>query len=132
MNRYFYGVQARKRAVKLIHGKAAIGATGAVTLDAPASSGISSITRSSAGTYEITLDGKAPQLVSFSAMLLDDTINQISTFQLTSSTVSTDGKLVFKCLGPTNSSTTTLVAADPTDGATLLFTVAVNNTSLDQ
>lgn len=132
MNRYFFGVQSRKHAVKMIHGKAAIGASGAVTLDAGASSGILTMTKSATGTYEVALDGKLPQLVGFQCTLLDDDTNQISTFQLTSNTVATDGKLVFKCLAPTSSSVTTLVATNPTDGATLLFTVLVNNTSLDQ
>ena len=131
MNRYFYNVQARKRQVKLLHGKAAIGASGAVTLDAPASSGITSITKDATGTYTIVLDGKVPQLVGFSAMLLDDDINQIACFQLTANAVSTSGSLTFKCLAATNSSTTTLIAANPSSGATLLFTVSVNNTSLD-
>lgn len=132
MNRYFFGVQSRKHALKMIHGRVAIGASGAPTLSAAASMGILSISRSTTGTYEVTLDGKLPQLVGFQCIVLDDTTSQITHFQLTSDTVTSDGKLVFKCLAPTNSSTTTSIAADPADGAVLLFTVLVNNTSLDQ
>lgn len=131
MNRYFYGVQSRKRALKMLHGKVAIGATGAPTLDAAASGGISSISRTSAGLYQVTIDGKVPQLVGFQMTVLDDTTSAITHYQVTASTVSTDGIFSFLCLGPTASGDTTPAATDPANGATLLFTVLVNNTSLD-
>lgn len=132
MNHYFFGVQSRKHALKLVHGKVAIGGTGAPTLNAAASTGITSITRTGAGTYEVLLDGKVPQLVHFTCTLLHSSTSQLVRFQLTSDTVATDGKFVFKCLAATDATTTTLIAADPASGATLLFTVEVNNTSLDQ
>lgn len=132
MNRYFFGVQSRKHALKMVHGKVAIGASGAPTLSAGASSGISSISRTAAGTYEVTLDGKLPQLVGFHCMVVDDAASQVTHFQVLSDAVSATGKLTFACLAPTDASTTTSIATDPAEGAVLLFTVLVNNTSLDQ
>lgn len=129
MNGYFYTVQSRKRQVKMLHARVAIGASGNPTLGG---SGFSAISREAAGTYELTLMDQVPQLVGFQCTVLDDTTSPITHFQVTSDTVSADGKLIFKCFAPTDASTTTSVATDPADGSVLLITLLVNNTSLDQ
>ena len=54
-NRDFKDVQSSEREVKIVYGRATIGATGAPTLDASSSIGVRSITRTAAGDYTIIL-----------------------------------------------------------------------------
>ena len=62
-NRNFNRYQALTKEVKALFAQVAIGATGAPTLNAPASLGITSVVRNSAGNYTITLDDKYNDLL---------------------------------------------------------------------
>ena len=132
MNKYFYTTQSTKRSLKMIHGKVAIGSSGAPTLNAAASSGVLSISRTSAGLYAVTLAGQAPGFVGFQCTVLDSNTTSITHFQVTAEALSTAGTFSFLCLAPQDSSTTTATATDPASGAVLYFTVLFSNSSLDQ
>jgi hypothetical protein len=129
-NSYFWGVQSRMREVKMVHGKAAIGATGAPTLDTSASLGIASIVRDNAGLYTVTLSQKFPYFLNAHVMLLDDGISQNVGFQLISEDVDGAKEIKFRCVAATDASTTTLVATELPDGCTLYFTFLLQNTSV--
>jgi hypothetical protein len=129
-NSYFWGTQSRLREVKMLHAKIAIGATGAPTLDAQASLGIASIVRDNTGLYTVTLSQKFPYFLNAHIMLLDDGISQNAGFQLISEDVDGAKEIKFRCVAATNSSTTTLVATELPDGATLYVTILLQNTSV--
>jgi len=126
----FWDTQSRQRELKMVHLKAAIGATGAPTLDATASLGVASIERTSAGLYKITLTDKYTSLVAVHAVQLHASITQQSVFQLKDQTVDTTKIVNLWCLAPTNSSTTTLIATELADGCTLYLTLLLKNTSV--
>jgi hypothetical protein len=129
-NSYFWGTQSRLREVKMLHAKIAIGATGAPTLDAQASLGIASVARTAAGKYTITLAQKYPYFLNLHAMLLDDGVSQGGQFQVLAEDVDGAKTIDIACLAATNSSTTTLVATELPDGATLYVTILLQNTSV--
>lgn len=62
-NRNFNRYQALTKEVKALFAQVAIAAAGAPTLNAPASLGIASIVRNSAGRYTITLEDKYNDLL---------------------------------------------------------------------
>jgi hypothetical protein len=129
-NSYFWGVQSRSREVKMVHGKVAIGATGAPTLDTAASLGIASITRDNAGLYTVTLAQKFPYFLNAHISLLDDGISQNVGFQLISEDVDGAKEIKFRCVAATDASTTTLVATELPSGCTLYITLLLQNTSV--
>jgi hypothetical protein len=69
-NKTFSKFQAYEKEVKKLYLKAAIGAAGAPTIDASMSKGVTSIARSAAGKYTITLADKYNKLMDFNAVLL--------------------------------------------------------------
>jgi len=62
-NRNYNRYQALTKEVKALFAQVAIGASGAPTINAPASLGVTSIARNSAGNYTITLDDKYNDLL---------------------------------------------------------------------
>ena len=109
---------------------ATIGASGAPTL--VKKKGVTSLTRdvSTAGLYTLTLDDNYVSLLGFKASLLLGTgVSAVAGIDMVSEAVSTKAAptVIFQCKGPTNSSTTTLIAADPDSGATLLIELTVRN-----
>jgi hypothetical protein len=129
-NAMFWTTQSRQRELKMVHAKIAIGASGAPTLNAAASLGVASVTRTSAGLYQLTLSNKYNSLVAVEAVLLNSSISQHTKIQLKAEDVASAKTVDFWTLAPTNSSTTTLIATDPTNGATLYLTFYLKNTSV--
>ena len=123
-NRNFHRLQSLTREVKELHAKVSIGASGAPTLDSSISVGFASITRDSAGVYEVTLDDKYNALVDFSCMQLASSAEDL-TFQLESDTISSDKKFKFQCKAAA-------VETDPSDGSTLFLKVSCKNTSVSR
>ncbi len=129
-NAMFWTTQSRQRELKMVHAKIAIGASGAPTLNAAASLGIASVTRTSAGLYQITLSNKYTSLVGMECQLLHASISQHTVCQVKAEDVDGAKTLDVWTLAPTNSSTTTLIATDPPSGSTLYVTLALKNTSV--
>lgn len=123
-NRNFNRVQALAKEIKFLHGKVAIGATGAPTLNVNNSLGIASITRDSAGVYILTLDDKYNSLVDFKVMQIAAAAEDL-TFQIESETVSTTKIIKFQCKAAA-------VETDPSNGSTLLIAIALKNTSVSR
>lgn len=128
-NRNFHRSQSLTREHKVIHAKVTIGGSGAPTLDADASMGVASFSRSSAGLYVLTLDDKYSSLLNAHVMLLNATIDDIQV-QIDAEAVASAKTVTFQCKAPTNSSTTTKIAADPASGTVLLITLELKNTDL--
>jgi len=123
-SRNFHRVQSLTREVKHLYAKAAIGASGAPTLDSNASVGITSITRDSAGVYVVTLDDKYNNLVHFSVTQQAAAAEDL-TFQIESETVSSTKTVQFQCKAAA-------VETDPSNGSTLFIEIAVKNTSVSR
>lgn len=122
--------QSLQRELKMVHMKVAIGASGAPTLNAAASNGVASISRTSAGLYRITLTDKWSSLVGIESHILYSSIEPVVKCQIKAETVSTTKLIDLWTLAATNSSTTTLAATDATNGATLYVTFYLKNTSV--
>ena len=128
-NRDFKDVQSSEREVKIVYGRATIGATGAPTLDAASSIGVRSSTRTAAGDYTIILGSSTPAATDKYSKLLwadativetDDTDLHVN---LAADTVSTDGTFKIICA-------TAATPTDPPNGAVLLFKAELKNTSV--
>ena len=128
-NRDFKDVQSIERSVKIVYGRATIGASGAPTLVAASSIGVRSIARTAAGDYTVILGSSTPASTDKYNSLLwadatiiesDDTDLQI---QVASETVSAAGQFKLIC-------TAGATPADPPDGAVLLFKAEVKNTNV--
>lgn len=105
-----------------------IGSSGAPTLTR--GKGFKSISRTSTGLYVLTLDS------SYNALLGFDVTTKTSTglpaapqAALVTDASTSTGALTFQMSSATSSSTTTLVAADPTSGDVLFVTVNLTNSS---
>lgn len=122
-----------------IHGNIPIGATGAVgTLDPKKNQGILSVVRNSAGNYTITLGNSAQsavdkyqRLVNAQVVLSLATVTAtVMQVQVTSDLVLSAGTVTFQCIGPTSSSVTTPIAVDPDNGAILLVSLVLKNSTV--
>lgn len=102
--------------------KAAIGATGAVTLNAAGSKGIASITRTSAGLYQITLDEPYAALLMANAFVVFSTLQDL-TFQVKAEDVASAKTIDLWCK-------TAATATDPTDGSSLRVELILKNSSV--
>jgi len=115
-------VQDRQKGIVQVHLKVTIGATGEPTLVAASSLGVASITRTSAGLYEITLRDKFTSLVNTQFMSLDNAIQDL-TFQVKAETVASTKLVTLWTL-------TGATATDPTDSAILYGTLTLKNSSV--
>lgn len=129
-NTYFWETQSRQRALKMVHLKVTIGASGAPTVVTDASLGVASVVRTSAGLYRITLTDKFTSLVGMECEQLHASIQQHTRVQLVAETVATTKLIDVWTLAPTSSSVTTLIATDPASASTLYFTFYLKNTSV--
>ena len=129
-NAMFWTTQSRQRELKMVHAKIAIGASGAPTLNAAASLGVASVTRTSAGLYQLTLSNKYTSLIGVEAVILHSSISQHNKVQIKAEDVDGAKTIDFWTLAATDSSTTTLAATDPDNGATLYLTFCLKNTSV--
>lgn len=108
-----------------LFGQVAIGATGAPTLSAANSMGITSITRNSAGNYTIVLNDTWVKFLGFHATIVDSGAQTVATVYVVSETVATAAtkNIVIQC------SDFAGAAVDPRNGATLRFEIVLNNSS---
>lgn len=120
-NRNFHRKQALETEVKEIYANVAIGAAGAPTLNASKSLGITSISRSSAGLYVITLNDSWPDLryghVEIVTPTAEDIVANLVSFSVTSAKTVT-----FRC-------TTAGVATDPASGDSLQVKLEMKNST---
>jgi len=131
-SRNFNRIQALDKEIKVLFGQAAIGGSGAATLNESRSGGIKSISRTAAGEYDITLGVAGgdsdlyPALVFFDAILLDAAAiaaNGGLSFQIEAETVSTDG--VIKVFALNSSGAITEIRS----GDVLKFVVVLKNSN---
>ena len=101
---------------------AAIGSTGAVTLNTAKSKGIASMTRTSAGLYVITLSEAYAELLAVDGLALFSTLQDL-TFQVNAETVATTKTITMWCK-------TAATATDPTSGTTLKFKITLKNSGV--
>jgi hypothetical protein len=117
-----------EKAPVFLFAKVSIGASGAPTLSR--GKGISSISRTSAGLYVITLqDAYVALLGATCTRLLASGMPAAPAFSLVSETVSSTKAVTVQFSGATSSSDTTLVAADPSSGTVLYFQIVLSNSS---
>ena len=121
-NRNFHRKQALDYEVKEIYLSAAIGASGAPTLDAQNSKGVLSISRSSAGLYVITLQDSYVRLMAGQVQLVTPAAENISVKVMLSDVV------VAKTI--TVLCTAVGVATDPASGDTLVACFQLKNSSV--
>lgn len=121
-NRNFNRMQALTKEAKVLYAKVNIGSTGAPTLVARDSIGVASISRDSAGVYDLTLDDKYNSLLYFDVMMLEATAEDL-TFQVESEDVDGTKVIKFQCKAADTET-------DPSDGSTLLIKIEVKNSSV--
>lgn len=119
-NRNFNRVQALEKESKHLYAEVNIGASGAPTI--VKALGISSISRSAAGTYSVTLEDKYMRLLHVDVMQLASAAEDL-TFQVKSNNVSTTKVIeIF--------SKAAAVATDPSNGSKLFIKIEVKNSSI--
>lgn len=122
-NQFAYSLEKAKVFLYL---KAAIGSTGAVTIDATGSKGITSITRNSAGRYTVVFQdtyvsflGMMPTVVESAAT---PTVCSVAVVSETVATAATKN-LVFQCADFAGA------AVDPASGSSFKFSFMLSNSS---
>jgi hypothetical protein len=121
-NAMFWDTQSRLREIKMVHLKVAIGASGAPTIDADASLGVASISRTSAGLYRITLADKYTSLIDMQVSHLGSSIQDL-TKQIKAETVNSTKLIDLWTL-------TGATATDPASGTILYATILLKNSSV--
>jgi len=140
----------------LIHARVTIGATGAPTLtklnadgtfsSAPTAasttkpplsyaagySGVQAISRTSTGLYVLTLQDPYTELLDFNVTFnVAGGISAVTNVSLVqgagTSATANPAVFTFQCSGPTNSSTTTLIATDPDNGCVMHVALALKS-----
>lgn len=108
--RYFF---TKERKVATFYLQAAIGSTGAVTLDASRSKGVTSITRTDTGDYDVVLDQPVKCLLDYSVKFSkSDSASTI--FKVEAETVPSNSATIgFTCQNASEAST------DPASGSTM-------------
>lgn len=119
-NRTFNDAQALEKEVKTLFAKVTIGASGAPTLTKGL--GVASITRTSAGLYELTLQDAYPAFMGMDIVQMLPALQDL-TFQMNTETVLTTKKITFTCKAAA-------VATDPTSTSVLFITLHLKNTSV--
>ena len=127
-NRWFnqFGKTLEKEVVHLF-GNAAIGATGAPTLDSSNDSkGVSTLVRNSAGNYTLTLQDPYYKFLDFSVVFENGgtlAAAPVVDLQTISVGTSTGGTVRFVCRNYSGTAT------DPDNGSTMYFHLVVGNSS---
>lgn len=119
---FYKGAQSKEIDTKVLYCKAAIGASGAPTIDTAASKGIASIALDATGDYTITLSEKYNSLLMVNIMLLEADDLDL-TWNLTADAVSSTPSIsiTFKAAAtPTN----------PPDGSTLYIEIILKNSNI--
>lgn len=120
-NRNFNRKQSLEKEVKEIYAKITIGASGAPTLVTASSLGVTSVSRTSAGLYVITLDDKYVAFKHADFQIATPTAEDIVP-NLVSETVSTNKTVTFR-------TTAAGVATDPASGDTVYVALQLKNTT---
>lgn len=130
-NRFFnHAFYSLEKAPVVLFAKVAIGSTGAPTLNASQSKGVSSISRTSAGLYVITLQDVYVRLLNCHAVrTLASGLPAAPAYNVVSNTVSTTKTITVQFAGATATADTALVATDPSNGSTLDFVIWLSNSS---
>lgn len=118
-NRSFNRKQALEKEIKEIYAKVTIGSSGAPTLTT--GYGVSSITRTSAGLYQLTLADKYTSLKNMEVMFLSSTAQDIRA-QIKAEDVDVAKTIDFFTL-------TDATATDPSSGQVMLIKLDLKNTS---
>lgn len=121
-NRYYYRMQGRSKEIKLIVAEVTIGATGAPTLVAGRSYGVTSIVRNAAGDYDVVLQDLHNRVVGLDLDVLNDATTDLY------------AKLAVRGATGNTFSFFTLTAAaatDPPNPSTLLLRIWVKNSILE-
>lgn len=121
-NRNFNRYQALEKEVKTLFAKVTIGASGAPTLVAAQSQGITSISRTSAGLYVLTLQDAYMKLLHADIHIVTPSVEDIQA-NVKSEAVATSKTVTFHC-------TTVGVATDPASGDSLLIRLDLKNSSI--
>lgn len=117
----------------VLFGKVAIGAAGAPTIDAPNSKGIKSITRVSAGLYDIVLGTSGanpavdvyPRFLTMSAVVLNATAPAAPLFAIVSESVATPTTAKIRV----QFANVAQVATDPASGEQLRLQIVLQNST---
>ena len=120
-NRNFNRKQSLDKEIKEIYAKVTIGASGAPTLVAADSTGVASISRSSAGLYVLTLQDKYMKLRHADIMVVTPDAEDIVA-NVSSESVASAKTVTFRC-------TAAGVAADPASGDSFLISLQLKNSS---
>jgi hypothetical protein len=126
-NRNFNRYQALEKEIKSLYLQVAIGASGAPTITKGL--GVSSISRTSAGLYEVTLADKYKRLMHVAITQFDPDAEDL-TFQLTANTVSSDKKFSFVCKAYDGDGA--VAATDPSNGSSLFLKIEVKNSGVGE
>jgi hypothetical protein len=118
-NRSFNRKQALEKEIKEIYAKVTIGSSGAPTLTT--GYGVASITRTSAGLYQLTLADKYTSLKNMEVMFLSSTAQDIRA-QIKAEDVDVAKTIDFFTL-------TDATATDPSSGQVMLIKLDLKNTS---
>ena len=113
-----------QRELKWLVMEVAIGATGAPTINANGSKGVTSITRAAAGDYDVVLDDAYSEVVNIHGTLFDAASEDI-VFQLAVRDADATGGGTFSFFCNTGAT-----ATEVSDGATILMTILVRNVPL--
>lgn len=118
-----------------LYGSFNVGSSGAVA--SFAGGGIASVVKeSTAGQYTITLTDKYSRFLEFAAMQCDDAVSQVASIQLLEdpatlqSSIKSGGAFTIQCLAIESDATPQLIAANPADGALVMFKVVMRNSSV--
>lgn len=120
-NRNFNRKQALEKEVKDLYALISIGASGAPTLTS--GTGIASITRTSAGLYQLTLQDKYNSLKFFEGTIIKSTAEDIN---VTVKAEDVDGAKTIDFFTLTGATET-----DPSSGSKLYIKIEVKNTSVE-
>lgn len=121
-SRNFSRMQALEREVKVLYVKAAIGASGAPTIDSSTQKGVASIARTATGDYTITLDDKYQALMHVSVIQLEADDEDL-TFQVAAEDV--DGAKTVQIICKAAA-----VPTDPSSGSSLLIRMDLRNSTV--
>ncbi len=119
-NRSYNRRQSLEKQVKDLYALVSIGASGAPTLTS--GTGIASITRTSAGLYQVTLQDKYNSLKFVEGVIVKSTAEDI---QVTVKAEDVDGAKTIDLFTLAGA-----VATDPSSGSQLLIKIEVKNTSV--
>lgn len=122
-NQFYFSLEKAKVVLFL---KASIGATGAVTIDATGSKGITSITRNSAGRYTVVFQDTYVSFLGMSPTVVESAATPtVATVAAVSETVATAAtkNLVFQCADFAGA------AVDPASGSAFKFSFMLSNSN---